>query len=537
MPGRGALTRTFLALFLFATLAHSQNATVEGNVSNSVTHAGIAGATVTLSTRGRESYHATSDASGIFRIAGVQPGEYRVRYQKPGFEELYRPGFGQPPLRVGTAGSVRADAELAPFVILRGRVLNPDGKPAADVAVRLGWHDPTQTDADGRFELDELRPGTYWLLASPLSDKPRPANSEQTQLIPTYYLSTPNLAEAERIQIRPGVDLPGYEIHLRTSRVYRVRGVVLDETGKPAPKVNVKLISPAEDRLLAGRSSFRWPGGFVQHFLNLRGIQSQEAETLSHDDGTFEFPSVRPGYWTLEAERDPEHDASSNIFVVSSGGVPAPVADHDLENAELRFAPNFTVEITADWGGQPPPGAYRVPNVALIPSTPRRVESLGIKPLDQGLRFDHLLPGRYRIVPLPGVPPGFYPAAIMLAGRDVLGQEAELTPNTPPIRVICKPNPGAIRGTVEQGEGATVLLWPQGASIPDLVRAVDAGPRGAFEIPNVPPGDYSVVAFDRVSDQGGSESSVLGAVAAGVRVKVSESNAETVQLPVTRWPD
>jgi len=40
-----------------------------------------------------------------------------------------------------------------------------------------------------------------------------------------------------------------------------------------------------------------------------------------------------------------------------------------------------------------------------------------------------------------------------------------------------------------------------------------------------------------VSNEGGSESFVLGVVAAGTRVRVSEGSAETVQIAVTRWPD
>ena len=424
------------------------------------------------------------------------------------------------------------DAQLVPFATLRGRVLDPDGKPAADVAVRLGLHDPAQTDADGGFKLDQLRSGTYWLLASPL-EKPSPANSDHTHLIPTYYPSTPNLVEAERIQVRPGADLPGYEIHLRASQVFHVRGVVLDETGKPVPHANVRLLGPGENRLLAGRSSFSFPVGTIQYFLNIRGVQNQETTQLSRDDGTFEFPSVRPGDWTLEGELDPQLDAHKNLYYVSSGGVPAPVSDRDLDNLELRFAPGFNVEVAADWGGQLP-ARNREPSVMLIPLTRRQVATPA---QGSALTFAHMLPGRYRIVPTPGLPPGFYASAVMLAGRNVMGQEVELTPGMPPVRVVYKPNHGSVRGTVEQGAGATVVLWPDGAVIPDMVRAVITDSRGAFEVTNVSPGDYSVIAFDRVSNEGGSESFVLGVVAAGMRVKVSEGSSETVQVPLTRWPD
>jgi Carboxypeptidase regulatory-like domain len=535
MPGCRAVTRACLPIFLFAGLAFSQSAIFEGTVLNSSTHAGVPEATVTLGTQKGVTYKATTDASGVFRIAGVQPGEYRARFQKSGFEELDQPGFGQPLLRIGSAGGLHTDAELVPFAIMRGRVLDPDGKPAADVAVRLGWHDPTQTDADGRFELDQLRPGAYWLFASPL-DKASAANSAHTHLIPTYYPSTPNMAEAERIRVRPGADMAGYEIHLRTSPVYRVRGVVLDETGKLVPKVHVRLLGSGENRLLAGRSSSRSSAGFVQHFLNIRRTQTFEADQLSRDDGTFEFLSVRPGDWAFQAELDPKHDGENNLYFATSNMVPVTVSNRDVDNMELRFAADFIVEVTADWDGQPPPVRIWVPAVTLVPSTPGRVEELN-RSQDGVQRFAHLLPGRYRIVPTPGLPPGFYASAVMLAGHDVMGQEVELTPGMPPVRVVYKPNPGSIRGTVEPGGAATVLLWPNGAAIPDMIRAVTTDSRGAFEVTNVSPGDYSIIAFDRVSNEGGSESYVLGVVAAGTRVKVSEGSAEIVQVPLTRWLD
>jgi hypothetical protein len=263
-------------------------------------------------------------------------------------------------------------------------------------------------------------------------------------------------------------------------------------------------------------------------------VQNQEAAVQSGDDGTFEFPSVRPGDWNVEAEMVPQLDDRRSLYVMSSGIVPAPVSDRDRDNVELQFAQGFAVEITADWGSRPP--SNTAPSVMLIPITRRQILTSG-KPTPGGLTFEHLLPGRYRIVPTPGLPPGFYPGAVLVLGQDVMGQEVELAPGMPSISVVYKPNPGRIRGTVGQGGGATVLVWPEGSVIPEMVRAVQADSRGAFEIPNVPPGDYSVIAFDRVGDQGGSESFVQGVVAGAPRVKVSEGSAEIVQVPVTRWPD
>jgi hypothetical protein len=523
-----------LLLFSVHSALAQTGATVEGMVTNSVTHAAIPGVSVTLWTQKGVRYSVSAtDSAGTFRVTGVEPGEYNLRYDKPGYVQVELPSFGLPRLRVGAVGTVRADVEMSAMGTLRGRVLDPEGKPSPKVTVEIGPFITEDTDAEGRFEFQDLRPGTYTLRAVP----PRPVKaSDGPQLVTTYYPSALDESEAERIPVRGGADLAGYEIHLRTSAVYRVRGVVLDETGKPAANANVSLLRPqTTTQFLAGRGMIGIPVG-TQYFMNLHGPGPQEASTVSREDGTFELTAVRPGDWRLEAQADPRHDAHNEIYFVASSIVPVRVSDHDLEGVELRFESSFSVQLTADWGDRQPPGNPH-PSVMLLPETGLMLGVRGQPDSSGGVIIGHVLPGRYRIVPTPGLPPGYYPAAVMVGGRDVLGQQVELSSATSAITVVYRSNPGSIRGMVEQGEGATILLWPDGPTVPSIVRSVQAGARGSFEFPNVPPGNYLVVAFDRIAGAGGSEPFVLGAVATSARVKLEEGGAESIQLSVTHWPD
>jgi hypothetical protein len=515
------------ALFLCVSGALAQSAAVvEGLVTDSVTHAGVTGVSVTVWAN-KQAYKATTDASGMFVISGINPGEYNYRFEKEGYEEHIFPGLGQSRLRVGASGTVRADGEIAALATLRGRVLDAEGKPAAKVKVEILFQDQ-DTDTEGRFEFHNVRPGDYTLRAVP-----QEKTAEAIQPVPTYYPSTINRAGAEHIQVRAGADLAGYEIRLRTSPVYHVRGKVLDESGKPASGTTVYLSGPGEARMLSGitiSSASRY-----RTYWNVSHPTESETITTSAKDGAFDLSPVRPGNWTVRAESDLQHDSRSGLYVVSSESVPVSVSDHDIDGLELRFAAAFTLTITADWGDRPPNGSL-VPQVTITPSSAflpmagRRVEG------DQ-LLIDHVVPGGYRIVPGIGSKPGFYTAAIMLGGRDVMGQEVELTAATPSIQVVYKPNPGSVRGTVDQGEGATVLLWPEGPDIPEFVPAVVAGSRGEFEFSGLAPGEYVLVAFDRIPPGGGTEAFVRGAVAAGTRVQVQEGGSESVQIPVTRWPE
>ncbi|HEY7389994.1 MAG TPA: carboxypeptidase regulatory-like domain-containing protein [Bryobacteraceae bacterium] len=514
------------ALLLYASGALAQSAAVvEGAVTDSVTHAGVSGVSVTLWKNG-QSYKATTDSSGTFVIGGVNPGEYNYRFEKNGYESRELPVFGQPRLRVGTAGTFRADAEIAALATLRGRVLDPEGKPAAKAIIELPL-DRQDTDTEGRFEFHNVRPGDYILRAVPQEN-----TSDAVQTVPTYYPSTISRGEAEHIRVRAGADLAGYEIRLRTSPVYHVRGTVFDENGKPQPGANVRVLGPGEKRLLSGVSLNMVTG--TRAYLNSLGAKQEETATIAAKDGTFHL-SVRPGDWSLQAELDPQHDSHNNLYFVSSDEVPISVSDHDIENVELRFSPVFALEITADWGDRQPAGGRSRPRVMVTPSG--GLSLMPARPEGGKLLLEHVLPGNYRIVPTLGSTPGYYAAAIMIGGRNVLGEEVELTAATPSIQVVYRPNPGSVRGTVNQGEGATVLLWPEGPDIPEFVPAVVAGSRGEFEFRGVPPGEYVLVAFDRVPPNGGTEAFVRGAIAGGTRVQVQEGGSESVQVPVTHWPD
>jgi protocatechuate 3,4-dioxygenase beta subunit len=517
-----------LALLLYVSGALAQSAAVvQGTVRDSVTHAGVAGVSVTL-WRNQQSYKATTDSSGTFVISGVNPGEYNYRFEKDGYEPQELPIFGQPRLRVGAAGTVRADAEIAALANLQGRVLDPEGKPAAKVKVEIRG-DSQETDAEGRFEFHKVRAGDYTLRAVPAAN----TSDDAVQPVPTYYPSTLNRGEAEHIQVRAGADLGGYEIRLGTSAVYHVRGTVLDEAGKPVSGAWVYLSGEGETRMLSAATMMA-PSQYRTYWNFPRPTQP-ETNTTSDKDGAFDLPNIRPGNWTLRAELDAQHDAHNNLYVVSSEIVPISVSDHDFGGLELRFASSFTLTVTADWGDRPPNGSLApritlTPSSGFVPLAGRRVEG------DQ-LVIDHTLPGRYRIVPGIGSTPGFYTAAIMLGGRNVLGEEVELTAATPSIQVVYRPNPGSVRGTVDQGEGATVLLWPEEPDIPEFVPAAVAGSRGEFEFQGLAPGEYVLMAFDRIPPSGGTETFLRGAIAGGTRVQVQEGGSESVQVPLMRWPD
>lgn len=142
-----ALVVLFLAIGAWAQTGGA----IEGTVTDSATHAGVPGVNVTLRIQGVRYTAITTDSSGSFRVTGTEPGEYNLRFDKPGFVAVELPALGKPRLRVGLSGTVRADVEMLAMATLRGRVLDPEGKPAPKITVGLGPLDfaTNETDAEG----------------------------------------------------------------------------------------------------------------------------------------------------------------------------------------------------------------------------------------------------------------------------------------------------------------------------------------------------------------------------------------------------
>src|SRR5262249_44728116 len=144
-------------------------------------------------------------------------------------------------------------------------------------------------------------------------------------------------------------------------------------------------------------------------------------------------------------------------------------------------------------------------------------------------------PGRYRVL-RSLASAGTYVGAVMYEGKDLLNQTIEVAPGSGPLHVIVKHDGGSLKGVVNGGAGATVLLVPKtGGEVLDY-RSTLCGAGGAFEFKDVAPGDYYAAAFDRFSTLPGA--SPVDAVAPyGIAVRMEPSAAALpVNLQLNKWP-
>jgi Carboxypeptidase regulatory-like domain len=510
------MPRVIAPVLLLSSLAFSQTpGSVEGVVVDRVTRAGIPGASVTVYLRSQGlTYEATTDASGDFHIFGMKPGDYEVRFEKDGYRfgnkypaQPYHVGQGQDPIRIRL--------EMTRLVSLSGRVTDPDGNPVSQAEVKIVGRNIVPVAADGTFVMKDLEPGWYTLAAIPTATAvPEGARAP----VPTY---TP-----EPIVVRGDADLSGYEIRLQTAEVYRVSGVLLDETGVPKAGVPVQLLPAIQTGtrvvLFGDLISLVGPGP---------STGPEEARVVSTEDGSFEFPAVRSGEWKLAATSAGSIESADYAASVRSGALSVIVGNRNVTNLQIRLAAPVKVNGTLDWGEMP----NRNARVFLLPLGglsvmfgPTMAASSGTLSLRVAAAEKHL------IVPPAG--PGYYPVSVLLGGQEVLGKPVDLSADAT-FRVTYKAANGSVRGTVENGDGASVVLIPRNVQTMGFGRMVTSKADGTFDMSGVPPGDYFAAAFEQFRTFPITDAAWLARVASiGTRVSVAQSPV-SVQLKLSRWPE
>ena len=242
-----------------------------------------------------ESYSASTEADGHFRVENVAPGRYRVFIERSGFAEVNERGAKSDTNVFSVQAGQAVDGllfRMLPTAAITGRITDEDGDPMSEVRVvalrkkpgkgaREGAGAVASNDL-GEYRLAGLFPGQYWIVAMPPADfrdyqrqqkSARGDSQPDTRYINTYYPGTHEAMQASAVTLKAGDEMP---INLMlAARTYLVRGIV---TGIPAGQ---KLFSKA---------------GYAYR------VNADEIET----DGQFEMRGVAPGTYELKASEGTE---------------------------------------------------------------------------------------------------------------------------------------------------------------------------------------------------------------------------------------
>jgi hypothetical protein len=299
---------------------------------------------------------------GTYTVEHLAPGEYAVMAALPGYLspiddmissliEDHSPAAQREALSGhGTVTITGGEAETYDISLERGgavsgRVLYSDGSPATQIIIdvedintkkltgekqresqmasgmfrTMFTHQSQSTDDQGRFRIASVKPGTYRVAA--ISSFSSTIDSQDNEMngvailigrladpgaLRVYSGDTLHAKAAKTYELRSGDEVSGIDITIPLNAYHLVKGTLAAIDGRPINKATLTLTDTSDDTV-----SF---------------------ETSVSEDGTFIFPAVAAGTYTL--------DANEGRII---GRVPGSNPD-----IPLRYAPTKAIAAFAD---------------------------------------------------------------------------------------------------------------------------------------------------------------------------------------------
>jgi polysaccharide lyase family 4-like protein len=527
---------------------------------------------------------ATSDAAGHFSLS-VPEGSATVVAQRVGY---FGPSLGgTTPTTVSTTVSVSsrqpADVRLAmvPGGTINGRVSDLNGKPLVNTPVgvvrriyrsgvpALDLVDGKASDDRGAYRLFQLPPGEYYVVALQgrrgVGEAFAASASNEPSPVTTFYPNAIDLGSAIAIDLKPGDDLAGIDVQIRSELTHTVSGRVTSSLppGSEVSAINRQVRATAAQLSLLPRDATMVPDLVTGNIV-------------ANQDGTFQIRGVLPGSYDLVArlpasvgwgpQNGPER--ATNPWALGKTAVEVGGADVDGVTVNVHQGVDVHGRVTVDGTGEA--AAVRVTmqpddNVALYNNFFGTITNWApFLEADGSFTLPLMPESHYRIrvglisgptrAPMPNaqgqlpptpvpLPPNAYVADVQQGGRSVY-DEGLTVGSDPigPVEVVIKSDGGTVSGTVtgtdaKAAHGKTVVLVPEVSRRKNLAlfKVASTDELGRFTISRVPPGSYKLFAWDSIVAGAYESPQFLEAYEArGTDVKVNASATITTDLTTIR---
>lgn len=475
---------------------------------------------------------AMTDAEGRYKFGKLAGGTYLLQARRAGY-------FSGPSVTVELEEGESAAADklrLTPPSIVSGVVVDEDGEAVQGVQVQLlsrrlsrgdviytGWGG-TATDEQGRFRIAAPQSGRAVISARPfvpLFSTKSPGN----EYVTTYYPGAIEPGAAEVLDVKPEAPVEGLKLTLRSSKVFAIRGRVLDPAGQPLAEAAVSIRPKTGDL----------------------GAISSAVKQLGADG--FEVARIPPGEYIVSAHHFDSRQQRSTSAEVS-------VRDADVAGVELRMSRGVRVAGFVDVPLPPMPMGGPtdiVPVEGMDHRQSMRVfltpaardgggRSYSIETREDGtFALSDVQPGRYEVS---GFQYGTYLASVKVGEEERLGSEIEVREGMPEVRIEYRADGGMlnvrVQGASERGERPPLLVImpvnPELRRHPFLMMYSISG--RTAELRSVRPGEYFLWMLPAV---GPYEMLYEPDFAARLektakRVKIEPDGLHEVTLAVSEWP-
>jgi hypothetical protein len=539
-----SVTAGYALLLLFTTgvaiAGDDSYGSIKGMVTNAVTGERLRKAYVRLSPASDAANvrPVVTDGDGRFVFENVLPGNYSLEAERQGFiDSKYGEDAGVPVELRLVAGQDLSDLniKLMPPATVSGHVRDEDGDlwTHARVSIfRAVWEggkrhlqgfDSAEVNDAGEFFAGHLPPGRYYLLAEPddfREKRNRVASAPQLQ--PTWYPSSLDSASATPVVLLPGQEVTGAEIRLRRGSVYRIRGKVSGLQGVP---------------VLPGPKPFMTPRLQVSSTPE-EGGNSKGGFQLKQD-GSFEVEGVAPGTWQIRVVQ-----GLRPLMVL--GVATVQIEDHDVEGVLLAVQAPHALKgvVRMEQEDEPLPAGL---SLWLDSSTLLSGEELTTPGKDGRFGFENVPSGRCRVNARVGGSGRYCVKLLRYGGIESSDMTFSVSADGDALEVVLSAR-GPLVGGVVKRNGAVGSAAPQVVMLPDTSGAetqlydthlgtVDQS--GAFAVKEpFRPGEYTLFAFESVPDGAWTEAEFVKEIEGkGVRIKVEEGDAKTVEVPLISRSD
>jgi len=488
--------------------------TISGTVVNSATGAPLPRALVTLN--GESSRFVMTDAGGTFRFESVPDSFVHLEAEKPGF---FKPDETSSDVAPFPSFQLKGDASgivltMVPQAHLSGHVLSSTGSPIENFPICLYMKSVTDgvvawekvanvnTDHEGYFSIFDMPEESIIVAAGPEHWRSRPRKGKNLGYPLVFYPNAREFSSASILSVVPGQEL---ETNFSVSQepLFELSGIVL---GVPsAIDAQVELTTMAGDAVPLGQP---------------------------HPEQHEFFGYVTPGQYLVRASAEVDGQTLRAAEAVT-------VSANTRIQLALASPQVIQVNLQTDSHAYDRNGPASTADVELIS------KATSIAPIRLSARQTPRHDGS--VMEISGAEPGFYAVTITpddgyvktatSGSTDLLQNDLFVPENgkVAALEILLGFDGGSVEGSIKMGDHkrAAVLLVPASGSTRNI-RTTGAIPTGHFLFEQVCPGDYLVLAFERVDKLEYKNPSVLGPyLPSGVHVTINPSQRATISLNVT----
>jgi hypothetical protein len=445
-------------------------------------------------------YEAITDQAGQFKVENVDPGEYAVRLERPGYAEDAKAKRDKTVKVVAGQDTKDLVFRMLAAAVISGKIVDLEGDPVPNVDVmaigstggattgNAGALMRGATNDLGEYRIADLSSGKYIVQATPPKSQAPSANEKDSAkarlvYVKTYFPGTLDERQAATVEVASGgTAIANFAVQV--SHAYRVSGTVAGVGAQ----------------------------GMAQLMLLAKNGQGEEQNLA--EGGKFDFPNVLPGTYHAQVIMVSFGNGQNPSMKTRTIRTPIEVNGSDVVGLQLQLDPGGDVRGRFRVGGEEKINWSEL-NVTLV-TVAEGEEEPAVLQVGFTQPSEVQEDGSFEIKDAPGgncqLAVGarsekfrdYYTKSVLLGGREVVDTGFTVSPGTV-LDVVISAKGAGVEGTVIDREGkpaagAAVVTIPGSGKLerPDAYQFAKADDGGHFVMRGMKPGEFMVLAFEEL---------------------------------------